>query len=250
MPRRRRSVSEGRRGQQQSVNSWTCSGWCAEWSFHAQPIARDAELTVTSAHWQASRQCRPARVATKWVHFSYDTASQLTDLTRYADLAGTQLVAQSQYTYDQAGRLRGLSHFRGQTTFVEYTWNFDAANRMTQYINSVDGTADYTSDATGQLTAADYDYQSDESYQYDANGNRVTANGSSYATGMNNQLLSDGTYRYLYDAEGNRTHRFIDANQNGQLDSGDTDITQYTWDHRNRLTKVRIGPAMGRPWIG
>ncbi|HPZ82112.1 MAG TPA: hypothetical protein PL064_01685, partial [Thermogutta sp.] len=37
---------------------------------------------------------------------------------------------------------------------------------------------------------------------------------------------------------GNRTLRFIDANQNGQLDQGDTDITQYTWDHRNRLVKV------------
>jgi len=66
----------------------------------------------------------------------------------------------------------------------------------------------------------------------------VLANGSTYTTGANNQLLSDGTYRYQYDAEANRTHRFIDANQNGQLDSGDTDITQYTWDHRNRLVKV------------
>ena len=97
----------------------------------------------------------------------------------------------------------------------------------------------------GQLTAADYDYQSDESYQYDANGNRLTAGGSTYTTGTNNQLLSDGTYRYLYDAEGNRTHRFIDANQNGQLDAGDTDITQYTWDHRNRLTKVSHRPSYG-----
>ena len=184
-------------------------------------------------------------VAEKRVDLTYDAAGQLVSLTRYADLAGTQLVAQSDYTYDQAGRLRGLSHFRGQTTFVEYTWNFDAANRMTQYINSVDGTADYTSDATGQLTAADYDYQSDESYQYDANGNRVTANGSTYTTGTNNRLLSDGTYRYLYDAEGNRTHRFIDANANGQLDAGDTDITQYTWDHRNRLTKVSHRPSYG-----
>ena len=172
-------------------------------------------------------------------------AGQLTALARYADLAGTQLVAQSDYTYDQAGRLRNLTHFRGQTTFVEHTWNFDAANRMTQYINSIDGTADYTSDAAGQLTAADYDYQSDESYQYDQNGNRITANGSTYTTGDNNQLLSDGTYRYQYDAEGNRTLRFIDANQNGQLDAGDTDITQYTWDHRNRLTKVQHRSSYG-----
>jgi RHS repeat-associated protein len=184
-------------------------------------------------------------VAEKRVDFSYDAAGQLTALARYADLAGTQLVAESSYSYDQAGRLRNLRHFQGQTTFVEYTWNFDAANRMTQYINSVDGTADYTSDAAGQLTAADYDYQTDESYQYDSNGNRVLANGSTYTTGANNRLLSDGTYRYLYDAEGNRTHRFIDNNQNGQLDAGDTDITQYTWDHRNRLVKVehRLGYA-------
>ncbi|GAB6188111.1 hypothetical protein [Thermopirellula anaerolimosa] len=43
---------------------------------------------------------------------------------------------------------------------------------------------------------------------------------------------------YCVFAVGKRTHRFIDANANGQLDAGDTDITQYTWDHRNRLTKV------------
>jgi len=109
---------------------------------------------------------------------------------------------------------------------------------MTQYVNSVDGMADYTSDATGQLTAADYNYQDDKSYQYDDNGNRVLANGQSYTTGSNNRLLSDGMYRYLCDAEGNRTHWFIDVNQNGQLDQGDTDITQYNWDHRNRLVKV------------
>jgi YD repeat-containing protein len=71
----------------------------------------------------------------------------------------------------------------------------------------------------------------------------VLANGSTYTTGANNQLLSDGTYRYQYDAEGNRTHRLIDVNQNGQLDSGDTDITQYTWDHRNRLVKVEHRPG-------
>ncbi|NLH74750.1 MAG: hypothetical protein GX456_17005, partial [Verrucomicrobia bacterium] len=114
----------------------------------------------------------------------------------------------------------------------------EATGKLTQYVNSLDGTADYTSDATGQLTGADYDYQDDEAYQYDANGNRVTANGSTYTTGANNRLLSDGTYRYLQDAEGNRTHRFVDGNANGQLDQGDTDITEYTWDHRNRLVKV------------
>ena len=57
-------------------------------------------------------------------------------------------------------------------------------------------------------------------------------------TGADNQLLSDGTYRYSYDAEGNRIAKFIDTDADGLLDEGDTSITQYTWDARNRLTEV------------
>jgi len=74
--------------------------------------------------------------------------------------------------------------------------------------------------------------------KYDDNGNRETAGGDTYTTGDNNQLLSDGTYRYQYDEEGNRTLRFVDTDSSGTLTAGDTDITEYTWDHRNRLTKV------------
>jgi hypothetical protein len=59
-----------------------------------------------------------------------------------------------------------------------------------------------------------------------------------YSTGSDNRLLSDGTYTYTYDAEGNRTARFIDEDESGTLNSGDTDITEYTWDYRNRLTNV------------
>ena len=65
-----------------------------------------------------------------------------------------------------------------------------------------------------------------EAYTYDANGNR-TNNG--YATGVNNQLVSDGTYSYEYDKEGNRTNRTNTAT--GAVDN-------YTWDYRNRLTGV------------
>ena len=51
-------------------------------------------------------------------------------------------------------------------------------------------------------------------------------------------MLSDGTYWYAYDPEGNRTARFIDVNANGTLDAGDTDVTEYAWDARNRLVEV------------
>jgi RHS repeat-associated protein len=117
--------------------------------------------------------------------------------------------------------------------------------RITQFTSVLDGTVDYTHDATGQLTGADYDYQDDESYTYDAGGNRT---GGGYVVGTNNQMISDGTYHYLYDAEGNRTHRFVDDGD-GQLGAGDSDITEYEWDHRNRLVRVieretETGPAV------
>ena len=51
------------------------------------------------------------------------------------------------------------------------------------------------------------------------------------------------TFTYQYDAPGHRTAKFIDTNQNGRLHAGDTDITQYTWDHRNRLAKVEHRPT-------
>jgi RHS repeat-associated protein len=61
--------------------------------------------------------------------------------------------------------------------------------------------------------------------------------------GTDNRLLSDGTYCYLYDGEGNCTVRFKDADHNFSPESpaitgGDTEITAYTWDHRNRLASV------------
>jgi len=125
------------------------------------------------------------------------------------------------------------------------TKSSEAASRLTNQL-SYDGTAAYSYDPTGQLISATYDPSSlDESYTYDANGNRVTANGCVYATGADNELLSDGTYRYAYDADGNRTARFIDVNLDGVLDSGDTNVTEYKWDARNRLIEVTERAAFG-----
>ena len=83
-----------------------------------------------------------------------------------------------------------------------------------------------------------------ESYAYDANGNPT---GSGHVVGADNRLISDGTYTYAYDAEGNRTEKFIDNNHDGVLDAGDTDVTEYTWDARERLTKVTDYAVEGGP---
>ena len=45
------------------------------------------------------------------------------------------------------------------------------------------------------MLTADYSFQTDESFTFDAAGNRTM---TGYAVGDNNQTLSDGTYSYTY----------------------------------------------------
>ena len=161
----------------------------------------------------------------KRVDFSYNGASQMTVRFRYSDLAGSELVGSSSYSYDRAGRLINLTHNGDSEVIADYAWLYDGANRITQFTNP-DGVIDYTYDERGQLTGAESDYQADESYSYDGNGNRTNPG---YSTGSNNRLLSDGVYNYQYDGEGNRTVRT-------EIATGE--VTEYSWDYRDRLIGV------------
>jgi YD repeat-containing protein len=120
----------------------------------------------------------------------------------------------------------------GTNLFTTYGWTYDARNRVTQF-TSQDGTSDYTYDDTDQLTGADDSYQTDESYSYDANGNRTM---TGHQTGTNNRLTNDGTYTYQYDNEGNRTKR---------TNNTTSEEVVYEWDFRNRLTEVTFKDEFG-----
>jgi len=167
-----------------------------------------------------------ATVANKRVDFTYNALGQFATIARQAKPSSTwNEVATSTYTYDTLNRLTALDHKKGSTDIANYDWTYDAMNRVTQF-SGPDGTSDYTYDKESQLTATDHSFQSDESYTYDATGNRT--NGS-YSVGTNNRMTSDGTYNFTYDDEGNRLTR---------TRISDSSLTEYTWDHRNRLTKV------------
>ncbi|MCE9554482.1 MAG: hypothetical protein K8T91_14045 [Planctomycetes bacterium] len=184
-------------------------------------------------------------VAYKRVEFDYDVADQLDQVRRYASSGNTHLVATTSYSYDGSARLNGIVHAKGMTTLADYSWQFDEANRISQFVFSavVDSigtstgtqTSDYSYDDRGQLIGADHDYQTDEDYTYDENGNRATGidsdvySNATYTTGDHNRLESDGTYNYEYDAEGNRTRR---------THIGSDAVVVYNWDVKNRLVKV------------
>ena len=92
----------------------------------------------------------------------------------------------------------------GRTLEYEY----DAEERITQVIDSVDGTTEYTYDAQGQLLTETREGIAVNTMTYDGYGNILTKNGKEYVYCDNcwNDLLTvyDGQ-EIVYDAQGNPT---------------------------------------------
>ena len=208
-------------------------------SVESSSVATGLGATTTNTYDALNRLTQTKQsvggTVNKRADFTYRDDGSTNTVTRYSDDGTTSVATSSYTTYDDMGRLMALSHTPTGGAAINYTWTYDAASRIDSMTTPDGTTDDIDYDATDQLTDVDYDYQTDESYTYDDNGNRT--NGG-YTTGSGNRLLTDGAYRYDYDAEGNRTLRYVDADTSGTLNSGDTLITEYEWDYRNRLTTV------------
>ena len=153
------------------------------------------------------------------LQFAYDAAGFRTNILRYADVAGTQLVGQSHYDYNPVGAMTGILHANGSgEALAVYHYTRDPAQQLTTY----------GYDLTGQLTNAVYTppTQPDESYRYDLNGNRINGD---YVVSTNNQIIGDGMFTYGYDPQGSLVARTNTA-------AGTT--TTYRYDYRNRLASV------------
>jgi RHS repeat-associated protein len=177
-------------------------------------------------------QSGPA-VTDKQANFTYNADGQLTTIATYASLDTSAPISTSTYGYDQASRLISLTQSSVGTTIAAYGYTYNADGQITA-MTSPDGTTNYTYDNDGRLTTASGSaLPASESYTYDANGNRT---GASIATGTNNQIATDGTYNYAYDADGNLITQTTIA-------TGAT--TNYTWDYRNRLTEITYKNSSG-----
>jgi hypothetical protein len=116
--------------------------------------------------------------------------------------------------------------------FADYDDVCDLANQLVSETHHGQSSS-YTHDLTGPLTAADHQTQTDESYSYDANANRVS---SGYVVGPNNQVLSDATFDYAYDAEGNLVR---------QRNRSTGDFTEFEFDHRQRMVSATTKSSGG-----
>lgn len=52
-------------------------------------------------------------------------------------------MTETDYVFDMAGRMTGMTHFKGGTTLGDYDWAFDAAGRMTGFDSAADGSVAY-----------------------------------------------------------------------------------------------------------
>jgi RHS repeat-associated protein len=154
---------------------------------------------------------------------------------RYASTTFANSVANTDYVYDSFGRLSQIEH-TGSIFHELHEYDYDDANRLASYSNTIDGPEVYLYDDRGQLEVVDRSGTiNDESYGYDANGNRESSHAGDYEILPNNRVLHDNTYVYEYDNEGNVTRR----------EPGDGSYTAYEWDHRNRLVRVIDGDDQG-----
>ncbi|WP_419580846.1 RHS repeat-associated core domain-containing protein [Stieleria magnilauensis] len=175
-----------------------------------------------------------SNVSEKLIDYVYNEIGQYDQVLRYSDLTRTNLVVGTDYEYDEINRLADLRHTdNADEVLAFFTYGHDAASRITE-ITDVNGLTEFAYDNRSQLIEADRadtDPRVDEFYQYDANGNRIASHlhGDGYETGPANRLLSDGTYNYEYDDEGNMVRRT-------NIESGE--YRMFEWDHRNRLMKV------------
>ena len=175
-------------------------------------------------------------VAPKTINLTYNGDGQFSTIDRYL---GSSEAVFSQYGYTGLGQLQSLTYAQTPTStlLAGYSWSYDLQNEVTQE-TSVDGTTTYAYDPTGQLTgASSTNSLLNESYSYDANGNRTNGD---YTTTTGNEMATGAGYSYQYDNDGNRIAQWVDNNgvQESSPQEGDTNITIYTWDYRDRMTSV------------
>lgn len=178
-------------------------------------------------------------VTAKEVDITYNALGQISYMDRFQNTSATKPSLRTGITYDSANRMteldyRNIDSSNKATTLNEYDFVYDRMDRITSITSTADGTSTIGYDYRSQVTSADHaSPRSDESYAFDDNGNR---SGGSYTTGTNNQTTADSTYTYTYDKEGNRSRR---------TKTSDGSYEDYTWDHRNRLTKVTFKNSGG-----
>ena len=178
--------------------------------------------------------------------YTYDTAKRLTQITR--GNGGKTL-----YTYDDTNTLIKVENRKSDDTLINrFDYVQDAVGNRTRLTEANGDYTDYTYDDVYQLLSEVKKGSSDSelsnyAYTYDHLGNRLTmifdTETTNYTYDANNRLLTAGTLRFEYDANGNMRRQTDSSDPTNPL------VTQYQYDYENHLTKVTY-PDGSKNWFG
>ena len=153
---------------------------------------------------------------------NYDAANRLTS-------RGAPNGVTTSFAYDNLDRLTGLAHVKGTTTLINNQYQYNDANNITSWANAA-GNHTYAYDTLDRLTSATNSAQPNESYSYNAAGNRTSSHASpTYGYGPFNKLTTTAIASYSYDNNGNLISK---------TDSSGT-IT-FSWNEENQLRQVTL----------
>lgn len=155
------------------------------------------------------------------------------------------------YAYDAAARVISLTHLSaGSSVLDQFAYTYDDQNRRTS-VTTISGTTTYAYDAAGQLASVGLPTGRSITYTYDAAGNRVQVNDSGvitpYTTNSMNQYTATGGITLTYNADGQLTARGSTAYQwddDGNLIAMNVPGESWTFEYDafgNRLAATRNG---------
>jgi RHS repeat-associated protein len=156
-------------------------------------------------------------------NLGYDPLGQLATLSRPNGVSDV-------YAYDAGGQLTSRTSSKGAAVIDALSYSYDSSGRRTSKTDS-SGTTTYAYDTANRLIGVLAPVGSNlpnESFAYDNLGNR-TGNGQAYDA--DNRLLSDATYDYTYDNQGNQTSRTERATGHK---------TTYAWNSLQQLTSAHL----------
>jgi RHS repeat-associated protein len=185
--------------------------------------------------------------STKIATYTYDALNRLTKIAEGAnkntsytyDASGKVLTRTlpngvvAAYSYDGLDRLTRLKDAKGANVIGDNNYSYNNAGEIIQNLDQ-GGSHAYSYDLLDRLIGANHPATGNESYTYDAVGNRNSSHRSAtYSYQPFNRLVANTAANYLHDNNGNMTAK-----------TESTGTTQFAWDFENRLTQV-VTPTLG-----
>ncbi len=139
------------------------------------------------------------------------------------------------YAYDAASELTQIIHQKSGTAVAFANYNYDADGNRTS-MQTTDGANSYSYDALNRLISASHPAASllpiqNETFSYDPVGNRLSdAAIANYSYNAANELVSNSSFTYSYDANGNLISKTDLAGNK----------TSYSYDSENELVSASM----------